>query len=101
MDELIQVPFHRALHRSNLIWGGDRKAMIFTLFLVGIMIIPALNMVSFIVGLSFGGIVIYALRQMAKADSMMLEVYFRQVRYRDYYPAHSRPPRISKSPRVY
>jgi type IV secretory pathway TrbD component len=101
MDDLIQVPFHRALHRSNLIWGGDRKAMIFTLFLVVIMILPAMNIVSIIVGLTFGAIVIYALRQMAKADSKMMAIFYRQYKYEDYYPANSRPSRISKNPRVY
>jgi type IV secretion system protein TrbD len=101
MDELIEVPFHRALHRANLIWGGDRRAMIFTLVLVAVMIIPAMNTLSITVGLSFGAISICALRQMAKADPMMIEVYVRQFRYNDYYPAHSRPSRISKTNRVY
>jgi type IV secretion system protein VirB3 len=101
MDELIQVPFHRALHRANLIWGGEREPMMFSMILVGAIIIPAVNLVSTIVGGVFGLIAVYALRETAKADPQMLGIYRRQCGYESYYPAHSRYARVSKSSKVY
>jgi type IV secretion system protein TrbD len=100
-DELIQVPFHRAIHRPNLIWGGDRKGMIFVLAVVAIMIIPAINLVSITIGLSSGVIAICGLRAMAKADPMMMQVYIRQLKYEDFYPARSNSTRVSHSSKVY
>jgi type IV secretory pathway TrbD component len=101
MDQLIEVPFHRALHRANLIWGGEREPMIFSMILVGAMIVPAMNLVSTIVGAVFGLLAVLTLRAMAKSDPQMSVIFMRQCRYKDYYPAHSRYARVSKSPRVY
>lgn len=101
MDQLIEVPFHRALHRANLIWGGEREPMIFSMILVGAIIVPAHNLVSTIIGAVFGLLAVLTLRAMAKSDPQMSMIFRRQCGYEDYYPAHSRYTRISKSPRVY
>lgn len=97
----MEVPFHRALHRSNLIWGGEREWMIFSLFLTGMLTVQSMNMVSFLVGIVFGVISVTGLREMAKADPMMSKVYRRQLRYEDYYPTYSRPYRKANSSRAY
>ncbi len=98
---LIEVPFHRALHRPNLVMGGDRRGMIFCLFMVAVMIIPSINLFSITVGVLFGMFSIFGLREMAKRDPLMREVLTRQLRYNDYYPARSRQSRLSNSARVY
>lgn len=100
-EELRKTPFHRALHRPNLIWGGEREWMIFALCITGILMLASMNPVSFIVGAIFGFVSVYSLREMAKADPLMTKVYQRHVSYRDYYPTYSRPYRKSKSSRVY
>jgi type IV secretion system protein VirB3 len=101
MSELRRIPFHRALHRSNLILGGERELMIFCLFITGMLMITSMNTVSFLVGAVFGLVSVTGLRAMAKADPIMSKVYRRQVMYRDYYPTYSRPYRVAKSSRVY
>ena len=99
MNELRLTPFHRALHRSNLILGGDRGWMIFVLFITGMLVLVSMNTVSLITGMIFGFVGVTALRVMAKIDPLLIQVYQRQVRYRDYYPNYSRP--FRKSTGVY
>jgi type IV secretion system protein TrbD len=101
MTQLIKAPFHRALHRSNLILGGEREWMIVSLMITGLLVVVSANLVSFFVGIIFGAITVTSLRAMAKSDPLMSKVYRRQVMYRDYYPAYSRPYRVAKSSRVY
>lgn len=101
MSELRRVPFHRALHRPNLILGGEREWMIFVLCITGILMITSMNLVSFFVGAVFGFVSVMGLQAMAKADPLMTKVYRRQVSYNDYYPAYSRPYRKAKTSRVY
>lgn len=101
MSELRRTPFHRALHRPNLIWGGEREWMIFAIGITCILMITSMNTVSFLVGAIFGLVSVTGLRAMAKSDPIMSKVYRRQVAYRDYYPTYSRPYRVAKSSRVY
>lgn len=101
MSELRRTPFHRALHRPNLVFGGEREWMILCLFITGILMITSMNAVSFFVGAIFGLVSVTGLRAMAKADPLMSRVYRRQLAYRDYYPTYSRPYRVAKTSRVY
>jgi type IV secretion system protein VirB3 len=50
-----------------------------------------MNTVSFLVGGALWFSAIPLLRWMAKADPQMTKVYLRQIKYRGYYPARSRP----------
>lgn len=101
MSELRRIPFHRALHRSNLIFGGEREWMILSLGIGAILMITSMNLPSFLVGAVFSLVSVTGLRAMAKADPIMSKVYRRQVAYRDYYPNYSRPYRVAKTSRVY
>jgi type IV secretory pathway TrbD component len=88
---LRRTPFHRVLHRPHLLLGGERELVMMTAFVAGALAFAALNVVSAVVAavLWFG--CLGALRRMAKADPQMSKVYVRQLRYRRYYPARSRP----------
>ena len=88
---LRHLRFHRVLHRPSLFLGGEREPALMTLILAGGLAVAGMNAVSFLVGaaLWFGAIPV--LRWMAKADAQMTKVYLRQIRYRGYYPARSRP----------
>jgi type IV secretory pathway TrbD component len=85
------VSFHRVLHRPSLFLGGEREPALMTLIVAGGLAVAGMNTVSFLVGaaLWFSGIPI--LRWMAKTDPQMTKVYLRQVKYRGYYSARSRP----------
>lgn len=101
MSNLRHTPFHRALHRPHLIWGGDRRLMLTALCVSITLMIVSMNTVSFLIGLAIGLISVYGLRKMAKSDPLMWQVYLRQVKYRGYYAPFSRPWRIAKTARVY
>jgi len=62
-----------------------------TLIVAGGLAISGMNTVSFLVGDALWFSAIPVLRWMAKADPQMTKVYLRQIKYRGYYPARSRP----------
>ena len=87
---LRRLPFHRVLHPA-LFLGGERELALMTLIIAGGLAVSGINLVSFAVGgiLWFCSIPVF--RWMAKSDPQMTKVYIRQLRYRGYYPARSRP----------
>ena len=88
---LRRLPFHRVLHRPNLFLGGEREPALLTLLIAGGLAVSGMNTVSFLVGAALWFSAIPVLRWMAKADPHMSKIYVRQIRYRGYYPARSRP----------
>lgn len=98
---LRETKTHRALHRPQMIWGGERELMLSVMVVAGGLIVAAMNIVATVIGLIIWAVSIFALRQMAKADPVMSKVYLRQLKYRSFYPAFSRPWRVSKSNRIY
>jgi type IV secretion system protein TrbD len=72
-------------------WGGEREPALMTLIIAGGLAVSGMNTVSFLVGAALWFSAIPALRWMAKADPQMTKVYLRQIKYRAYYPARSRP----------
>jgi type IV secretion system protein VirB3 len=88
---LQRTPFHRVLHRPSLFLGGEREPALLTAIIAGALAVTGQNVPS-VAGaavLWFGCIALF--RWMAKADPQMTRVYFRHIRYRDYYPPRSRP----------
>jgi type IV secretion system protein VirB3 len=90
-DELRCVPVHRALHRPNLLLGGERELVLMTAVACVGIAVSAVNLVALGVGLLIWLVCIGVLRMMAKADPQMRKVYLRQLNYSAYYPARSRP----------
>jgi type IV secretion system protein VirB3 len=88
---LRHLSFHRVLHRPALLLGGEREPVLMTLIIAGGLALSGMNLVSFIVGGAVWFSAIAAFRWMAKADPQMTKVYVRQLKYRGYYPARSRP----------
>jgi type IV secretion system protein TrbD len=88
---LRRLPFHRVLHRPALFLGGERELALMTLIIAGGLAVAGMNLVSLVVGgiLWFCSIPVF--RWMAKSDPQMTKVYIRQLKYRGYYPARSRP----------
>lgn len=88
---LRRIPFHRVLHRPNLILGGERELVLFTALLTGGLAVTAQNVLATVVSLLIWVVCIGFLRKMAKADPQMSRIYFRQLQYGVYYAPHSRP----------
>lgn len=97
MSKLRETPFYRALHRQQLIFGGDRRLMLMVLGTCLAMMFVSFSLLSFSVGLIILPIAVYGLRKMAKADPQMWDVFLRQNKYAGYYPPFSRPWRASKT----
>jgi type IV secretion system protein TrbD len=93
MTALRRTSLHRALHRPNLFLGGERELVLITAIVCGGVAVSALNFVAIAVGAGVWLFAIGLLRMMAKADPQMSRIYLRQVGYRSYYPACSRPAR--------
>ena len=91
MNELRHTPLHRALHRPNLFLGGERELVLITAIACAGVAVSGTNLVSAVVGGSVWMFCIGLFRMMAKADPYMVKVYLRQLNYRPYYPARSRP----------
>lgn len=101
MSELRRIPMPRALHRPQLLWGGERIPMIALLVLSVGVAVTSMNLVGIISGMVVAVIGVYGLRQMAKADPLMVQVYLRYARLKEDYAPHSRPSRVSHNERVY
>lgn len=101
MSELRKTPFHRALHRPQLIFGGERIPMIASLVISGGMAVTSMNLVGIASGALVAAIAVFSLRRMAKVDPLMVQVYLRYVRNREHYAPFSRPSRVSQNPKVY
>jgi type IV secretion system protein VirB3 len=94
LSDLRYTPFHRALHRPNLVLGGERELALFAAVVCGGLAVSAMNLVAAVIGLVVWLFSITVLRMMAKADPQMSKVYLRYVKYAPYYPARSRPFRL-------
>jgi type IV secretion system protein TrbD len=88
---LRRLPFHRVLHRPGLFLGGEREPVLMTAIIGGGLAVSGMNTVSFLVGAAVWFACIPLLRWVAKVDPQMTKVYLRQIRYRGYYAARSRP----------
>jgi type IV secretory pathway TrbD component len=94
---LQRAKIHRAGIRPHLFLGGDRELVLFTALIAFVLSVPSFQWVSIATGIVLWLIALFLLRQLAKADPRMRHVYLRQLRYRRYYPARSRPYRDNRT----
>lgn len=91
---LRQTQVRHALHRPNLMLGCDRELVLFSGLLCGVLIYTALTggyvFIALLAAYAWKRVVGY-LREMAKADPRMRQIYIRHLLYRPYYPARSTP----------
>lgn len=87
--QLRRTAIHRALHRPNLLMGGDRELVGSLLVVCGALTISAQNLPSTIVAAVLYGIGIAALRWMAKSDPYLRAVYLRHLGYAQFYSART------------
>jgi type IV secretory pathway TrbD component len=92
---LRRITIHRTGIRPHLFLGGDRELVLFSALLAFVLTVPSFQWASIVTGVVLWLIGLFLLRRMAKADPRMRYVYLRQLRYRRYYPARSRPYRLN------
>ncbi len=88
---LRHTPFHRVLHRPQLLWGCDRECALFCTVVA--VTLPALlqDMPAFVAGALIWALAFPVLRWAAKQDPQWRQVYMQQRHYRKFYPARSTP----------
>lgn len=85
------IPVPQVLARPNLIMGGEREPIMLTaLVSVGIAMASS-NAPGVIFGVTLWAVAMPLWRWMGKVDPMLTRVYIRNLKYRAYYPARSRP----------
>ena len=90
-DKLQTIKVHSALNKPNLLLGGERELMLMVGLFSALMIFIAMTWQTFIIGIALWLILSMLLRMMAKADPLMSKIYLRQLKYKDFYTAHSSP----------
>lgn len=91
---LRRLPIHRSLIRPQLLLGAERELVLATGMVAAMLVFAIQTMVSIIMGAMIWALGLYLMRRMAKTDPELSRVYLRHIRYRPYYPAHSRPQRL-------
>lgn len=79
---------HKSLHRPNLIFGGDREAVMFSFLFAFCIGFGGFTLISAIAGIVFwiGSLMFW--RRLAKKDPLYIKVYIRYIRQQRYYYAH-------------
>ena len=90
-DKLQTIKVHSALNKPNLLLGGERELMLMVGLFSALMIFIAMTWQTIIIGVALWLILSMLLRMMAKADPLMSKIYLRQLKYKDFYRAHSSP----------
>jgi type IV secretory pathway TrbD component len=88
---LRRLPFHRVLHRPQLLWGGERELVLMLAVVRVGLAVNGLNPLAFAVAGLLWALGLPALRWMAKKDPRLSKVYLSQYRYRGYYPWRATP----------
>lgn len=89
-----RIRFRVSLSRPIQLSGADRRAVIFSIALGAYL--AFITSVAFgiwygiPVGLAVWGVGTYFAHKMGKADPYFIDVFFRAIRYRGYYPAKGR-----------
>ncbi|MFC0510568.1 conjugal transfer protein TrbD [Asaia spathodeae] len=84
------TPMYRALHRPNLLMGGERKPVLILIIISVGLSVSSLNIVAFLVSAFLWVAGIFYLRLMAKNDPFLIGVYIRSLKYKGYYSPRSK-----------
>ncbi len=91
MEGLRRTPVHHVLHRPNLVLGGDRNLVVFSLLMSIGVALNGMTKIAVAVGAVIWFLSLFCFRKMAKADPMMRQVYMRQRKYKQFYAPRSTP----------
>lgn len=81
----------KSLHRQPLVLGGERELVQFSALLAFIVGAGGQTLLSVTSAFCFWCVALFCLRQMAKIDPMLSQVFRRHVKQQAVYPARSTP----------
>lgn len=90
MSGLNIIPFDRVLYRPHLTLGGERHLVIVSATLCFCLFLSDINLVKGLAALLIWTLSVAIFRLMGKIDPYLSLIYLRSLKYRAFYPAHSR-----------
>jgi type IV secretion system protein TrbD len=84
-------PIPRVLSRHNLLMGGEREPVLISGLVFGGVAVSSMTIVAIVSCGLLWFLSLAVWRWMAKADPQLTRIYQRNLKYRSYYPAFSRP----------
>ncbi|MDI2113891.1 conjugal transfer protein TrbD [Commensalibacter nepenthis] len=90
-NSLRHTPIYRALHRANLLMGGERKPVLLLIMATVGLAVTSMNLIAIVVSIFMWITGIFCLRMMAKSDPFMIGIYFKSIKYKGYYYPRSKP----------
>lgn len=83
------IPIRQSLLRHALVMGAERDLTLYAALIAFLVGLGGFTLISALAGLVFWTCAHFALRQMAKVDPQMSQVWMRHIRQQDYYPART------------
>lgn len=87
--QLRQVAIHSCATHPNQILGGDRELVLGSAMFAALLAFSLASWWGFVGAGLFWLAAVAVLQRIGKADPLLRQVYFRHIRYRPFYPAHS------------
>lgn len=82
---------HPSLHRASLVMGGEREPVMVSALLALMVGAGGMTLVSALIAAVFWLLALFVLRQAAKADPLLIQVWLRHINQQDFYAAQSSP----------
>lgn len=91
MNQLRTIPIYRAFSRPQLLFGCEREPILVAGLLAFVLIASGSTMLTALMGIVLWLISFSLLRRVAKADPYMSKIYFKHIKYKEYYPPRATP----------
>lgn len=90
-DSLRAAPIYQAVNKPVLFAGGERSLVIMLGTMAGMLIWMGASWFNLFLGLFLWFVGIYFLREMAKEDVIMSQVFIKYQRYQHFYVSYTTP----------
>jgi type IV secretion system protein VirB3 len=90
-EELQKTPMYRALTRPILLFGADRRLVLLIGLVCGTLVYMIFSWIACALGMISWLVSFPILRNMAKKDPLMVDIYRRHISYDAYYRAYPTP----------
>lgn len=82
---------HSSLHRASLVCGGEREPVMMSALIALMVGAGGMTLISALVAGTFWLLALFVLRQAAKVDPLLIQVWLRHIKQQDFYAAQASP----------
>jgi type IV secretion system protein TrbD len=86
-DKPREVVIHQSANRPNLLLGGDRELVLFTMMIAAGLAFSLATLWGIGLAVAYWIVSMAILQRMGKADPLLRKTYFRHIQYSAFYPA--------------